>query len=85
MKREIVTEYVYPPIPDRSHDWCAYDQNTYEPGDIDGETGLYRGGGLLGWGATESEAIADLERLFTEMAEYEEQLAEDRASKGWAA
>jgi hypothetical protein len=23
--------YAYPPIPDRNHDWMAYDDNTYEP------------------------------------------------------
>ena len=58
--RKIVTHHVFPPIPIRSFDWSAYDENTYEPGDQDGETGFYHGGGLVGWGATEAEAIADL-------------------------
>lgn len=42
----IVTQHVYPPIPSRSHDWCAH----Y---DGDEEAGGY------GYGATEAEAILD--------------------------
>ena len=73
MTRKIVTHHKFPPIPDRSQDWSAYDENTYEPGDIDGETGQYTGGNcLVGWGATEAEALADLERRYTEEAEYQE-------------
>ena len=45
----IKTNFVYPPIPIRSFDWQAYDDDTY-----DGE------GCPLGHGATEQEAIADL-------------------------
>ncbi len=43
----IKTSFVYPPIPIRSMDWCAY---------LDGqeESGNY------GWGHTEQEAIRDL-------------------------
>ena len=43
----IKTSYLYPPIPLRDHDWCAY---------LDGreEDGPY------GWGATEQAAIDDL-------------------------
>ena len=46
---KIVTEYWAKPIPDRSHDWCAWDDSTCngEPGDF-------------GWGATEQRAIDDL-------------------------
>lgn len=44
--RKIVTSHVFPPIPDRSHDWCAY---------YDGEEEA----GLYGYGATEAEAIED--------------------------
>lgn len=40
----IVTVHVYPPIPIRTSDWCAY---------RDPE-------GLTGWGRTEADAIADL-------------------------
>lgn len=43
----IVTDFIYPPIPDRNHDWCAH-RDDYEPGD------------LIGYGRTEREAIADL-------------------------
>jgi hypothetical protein len=44
----IKTSYVFPPIPIRSHDWCAYDDR------LGADVGPY------GWGATEDEAIADL-------------------------
>jgi len=50
----IVTEYVYPPIPLRQFDWCAH-RASYEPPDSDGV-----GGGILGWGRTEAEAVTDL-------------------------
>ena len=43
---KLVTSHVYPPIPDRSHDWCAY---------VDGEEERQE----EGWGKTEGEAIAD--------------------------
>jgi hypothetical protein len=47
--RNIKTTHIYPPIPDRNHDWCAYDDNTYDgPGCI------------VGWGPTREEAIKDL-------------------------
>lgn len=45
---KIVTSYDPPPIPDRRHDWLAWDDDTYEPGCPVGE------------GATEDEAVADL-------------------------
>ena len=44
----IVTTFVHPPIPIRSHDWCACIDGTEEDGPY-------------GWGATEAEAIADLQ------------------------
>lgn len=44
--RKIVTSHVFPPIPTRQFDWCAF----Y---DGDEESGNY------GYGATEAEAIAD--------------------------
>ena len=44
----IKTEHITPPIPIRSHDWRAWDD------DDDPETGY------SGWGATEVEAINDL-------------------------
>jgi len=45
--KSILTEYVYPPIPDRRWDWVAYREG-YEPGD------------LAGQGPTEAAAILDL-------------------------
>ena len=56
-RNRIVTTCVYPPIPDRRFDWCAHDDN-YEPPDCDGV-----GGGIIGWGRTEAEAIADYQQL----------------------
>lgn len=56
----IKTDFVYPPIPDRSMDWCAWDAATYDPGDQDQETGRYHGGSPLGHGPTEQAAIDDL-------------------------
>lgn len=45
---KIRTEHVYPPIPIRSFDWCALDDDTYDgPGSI------------IGHGPTELLAIAD--------------------------
>lgn len=46
---KIVTDYWVKPIPVRNFDWCAVDADTY-----DGE-------GPVGYGATEAEAIADIE------------------------
>jgi len=48
---KIITRHVYPPIPLRSFDWCAY---------RDGQEEL----GGYGYGRTEQEAVADL--LFQE-------------------
>ena len=50
----ILTEHVYPPIPDRSCDWSAIDGDTYD-GAPDTHPPC-----PVGWGATEAEAIADL-------------------------
>jgi hypothetical protein len=46
---KIVTHHVWPPIPLRHCDWLATDDDTYD------------GTGPVGTGATEAEAIADLE------------------------
>lgn len=48
----IHTEHVFPPIPDRSHDWAAYDDDTY--------CGCGECHCLTGYGPTEAAAIADL-------------------------
>ena len=47
MTPKITTRYIYPPIPDRQFDWCAY---------YDGEEER----GHYGYGRTEEEAITDL-------------------------
>lgn len=47
---KIITNYVYPPIPIRRFDWSAY-RDGFDEGE------------LIGWGATEADAIADLLEL----------------------
>ena len=54
---KIRTDHVRPPIPERSHDWSAIDDDTY-----DGP------GCPVGWGATEAEAIADLKQQIEDAA-----------------
>lgn len=55
----IKTVHVYPPIPVRSFDWCAFDND----GD---ESGPY------GWGKTEAEAVENLkEQILTGSNEKE--------------
>lgn len=44
--RKVVTSHVFPPIPLRQFDWCAY---------FDGDEE-----GPQGWGGTEDAAIVDL-------------------------
>jgi hypothetical protein len=54
--REVIhlaTEFVYPPIPSRSMDWSAVDDNTYDAS-FDGD---HWSQGAHGTGATELEAI----------------------------
>ena len=51
---KIRTEYVYPPIPDRSMDWSAVDEDTYDGAPDSGNRHQ------VGRGRTEHEAIADL-------------------------
>lgn len=46
--RRIITTNVFPPIPLRAFDWCAYRDGDEE------------NGSRYGWGATEEAAIADL-------------------------
>jgi hypothetical protein len=52
----ITTIHDPPPIPIRSFDWKAYDGRTYDPEMFP----------IIGWGATEEEAIADLLRQIEE-------------------
>ena len=58
MKRKIITIFVYPPIPWRSFDWCAY---------YDGDEGEEQA--PRGWGATEAEAVKDLQDSFPNEAD----------------
>ena len=51
--RKIITEHVYPPIPIRTSDWCAY----YDY--VGPEAGQ-------GWGATREAAISDLKENYGE-------------------
>ena len=54
---KIKTNFDYPPIPVRSFDWSAIDEDTYDCDcDQDGFFSL----SPIGHGATEAEAIADL-------------------------
>jgi len=46
MIKKILTSYIFPPIPIRDFDWCAY---------YDGEEEAH-----CGWGKTEKEAIQEL-------------------------
>ncbi len=54
-RMNIRTEHIYPPIPHRGNDWCAW---------IDGSDEETR---LCGWGATEEAAIADLKMLLEDL------------------
>lgn len=49
--RKIKTTHIFPPIPDRSNDWCAYYEGTEEAGPY-------------GWGPTEKAAIDDLKQNY---------------------
>ena len=58
--RKIVTSHIFPPIPDRNHDWCAYF-------DGDEERGHY------GYGRTELAAIRDfIENCVEDESDYQE-------------
>ena len=59
---KIRTEYSPPPIPNRSFDWSAV--STEYDGAEDSRTRYH-----IGWGRTETEAVADLKRLMDEIAE----------------
>lgn len=56
---KIITQHIFPPIPDRSHDWAAY---------VDGEEE-----GFTGFGPTEADSIADLKSQIDE--DFAEDLA----------
>jgi hypothetical protein len=56
---KITTSFVYPPIPLRQFDWCAYDDDSYD-GALDA------GPQCVGYGRTEEEAIADFREQWEE-------------------
>ena len=62
----IKTHYDYPPIPIRSMDWSAVDEDTYDAELVDGR---WVSSSPVGRGATETEAIADLLQKIEERAE----------------
>lgn len=47
MNRTIITNCIFPPIPDRRFDWCAFYEGEEERGQY-------------GYGATDAEAVTDL-------------------------
>jgi predicted RNase H-like HicB family nuclease len=47
---KIVTHYICPPIPTRSHDWVAFEDGREEDG-------------IYGYGKTEEEAVEDLKEM----------------------
>jgi len=47
----MITSFVYPPIPYRGMDWCAYLDDDVE------------NASRYGWGRTEAEAILELEEI----------------------
>lgn len=59
---KIKTVCFCPPIPDRSSDWAAYDDNTYDGAPDAGPQ-------VVGWGETEEEAVADFREQWAEMME----------------
>lgn len=73
-KSRIVTDYEYPPIPDRSHDWRAtfewFCGDDYQP---------------TGWGETEAEAVLDLMNEAADFEDYGACLEEviNWAIEGW--
>ena len=53
MPKRIVTSHIYPPIPTREFDWCAYYDSEEEKREY-------------GYAPTEQGAIDDLKRLYPE-------------------
>ena len=51
---KLITVRVYPPIPIREFDWCAYHEDDVEAAR------------LYGWGRTEPEAVADLKQIIAD-------------------
>lgn len=58
---KIVTSYDFPPIPDRSMDWSAVDEDTYDGAPDSGPLAH-----MIGRGPTEEAAIQDLKNVMAE-------------------
>ena len=65
---KVRTTHEYPPIPIRSMDWSAVDDDTY---DVDCDQDGFFSNSPVGRGATEAEAIADLMEQIEETAAAE--------------
>lgn len=70
---KIVAEFVYPPIPDRSTDWVAYDEDRADA-EQDSE-GYYWRGGPRGWGPTKDAALDDLRAQYEDDEELTPEIA----------
>lgn len=53
--------------------WSCIDDRTYD--------GAPDGSNMIGWGATQAEALEDLERLFEEQADYQQMAHECEAER----
>jgi hypothetical protein len=69
VERKIVTSFVNPPIPIRSHDWSAHYEGEEEAGNY-------------GWGRTEAEAIQDFKDYCADA--HDARLNKEAAMKRWA-
>lgn len=59
---DIVVDFIYPPIPDRSQDYCAYDA---DQADAEFEDGSWHDlTPFKGWGPTREAALADLRAAY---------------------
>ena len=65
--------YSYHPKVEREGPWSCIDDRTYD--------GAPDAHGLIGWGKTKEEALADLVRLFNERADYQEEMAMAEAER----
>lgn len=74
---KISTEYYMKPIPLREWDWSAIDSDTY---DVDCDQDGFFSNSPVGYGATEAEAIQDLQDQI-EDRETERQIAEEQCPR----
>jgi hypothetical protein len=66
---KVATEFIYPPIPIRTHDWTAYYPDLYDGAPDAGPQ-------FVGYGETEADALRDLaEQMADDWLERGERLA----------